>query len=71
MKSRMSAPIKDAIKPALWPSLYQPMTRPAIRQQRARDAQQHGDDDAAWILARHDELCQSADDEPMIASHSR
>src|SRR5438105_124881 len=32
--------------------------------QRTFDADQHGDNDAAWILARHDELGQSADDEP-------
>ena len=65
MKSRISAPIRDAMKPALWPSLYQPMTLPEPSgEQCARDAEQHGDDDAAWILARHDELGQSADDEP-------
>src|SRR3954464_11825201 len=33
-------------------------------EQCACDAEQHGDDNAAWILARHDELGQSTDDEP-------
>jgi hypothetical protein len=63
MTSSTIAPTTDMMKPAACPSLV-----PTYRatgpggQERSGDADEHGDDNSARILAGHDEFRHGADD---------
>ena len=47
----------DMIRPAPWPGWYKPRARPKIAcHEGSGDAKQNGDDDAAGILAGHDQF---------------